>query len=113
MRKLYKYQTNFLLLYSMLGKSVNYKGDMINILAKSESDEVKAGRQISELERRGFLRYAYREEVKSSGLKYDGRKSYFTIGEKGWKFLKDVGIKDENDPTIDALLAKELLRREE
>lgn len=113
MRKLYKYQTNFLLLYSSFGKDVKYKGDMVGVLTDKESEWGKAGRKISELERRGFLRYAYRDEVKSHGIKYDGRKSYFTIGDKGWKFLKDVGIKDEKDPTIDALLAKELLRREE
>ena len=112
MKKLYKYQTNFLLLYSTFGQEVKYKGDMVQPLLNQFNEE-QAGARVSELERRGFLRYAHKEEVENSKLKYDGRKSYFTIGEKGWKFLKTVGIKDENDPTIDALLAKELLRREE
>lgn len=108
---MYKYKFRFLYLYSIFGEDIVYKGDMVkpmmNLLNK---DEANAGGVIVEIQRKNYLRYVHRSEAEYRKVDYDGRRSYFTIGESGYKFLKSFGITSKDDPKLSSLLAKEMLK---
>lgn len=106
---MYKYKFRFLYIYSYFGSEVKYKKDLIQPLLDLGFDETQSENILFDINRRNYLRYAHRTEVENSGIKYDGRKSYFSVGEGGYRFLKKLKIDDKDDPKIQSLLAKEML----
>lgn len=106
---MYKYKFRFLYIYSYFGSEVKHRSDMIQPLLSLGFSEFKSDNILSELQRRHYLRYSHRTEVEKSGIEYDGRKSYYSVGESGYKFLKKLKIDDKDDPRVQSLLAREML----
>lgn len=113
--KLYKYQFRFLLIFSRHGKEVKKRQDYINALTETQKcNEATAVAQLSQLNKADYIDYALKDEVRAkTNFKYDGRRTYYTIGPSGFEFLECLGIESKDDEKLTTILAKELLRRNE
>jgi hypothetical protein len=114
--RLYKYQLNFLILFSHFGYLVVDKKDMMEALSEhvktsSPSFAPVFSHKISDIVNRGLLRRASKQEVKKSGIHYDGRKTYLTVGIEGQAYLDEIGIKDNTDSMLSVYIAKKLLEQ--